>query len=131
MVFASRQRLPTFNDHDLSVTVNNEPVRQVKYTKSLGVFLDENLTWRKHVEDIVRKVSSGIGALKRIRGLIDQETAIKAYQGFIEPYFSYCAPVWDGIGDTLCDKLQKLQNRAARVITRSSYDTSSSFLLKS
>ncbi len=37
---------------------------------------------------------------KRVRGLIDNETANKAYQGFIEPYFSYCAPGWDGLGDT-------------------------------
>ena len=43
----------------------------------------------------------------------------------IEPYFSYCAPVWDGLGHTLSDRLQKLQNRAARVIMRSSYDISS------
>ena len=70
-----------------------------------------------------------LGALKRIRGLIDQETAIKAYQGFIEPYFSYCAPVWDGLGHTLSDRLQKPQNRAARVITRSSYNISSNLLL--
>ena len=60
-----------------------------------------------------------------MRGLIDQETANKAYQGFIEPYFS----VWDGLGDTLSDRLQKLQNRAARVITRSSYDISSNLPL--
>jgi hypothetical protein len=52
------------------------------------------------------------------------------YQGLIEPYFSYCAPVWDGIGSKLSDKLQKLQNRAARVITRSSYDASSSSVLE-
>ena len=84
--------------------------------------LDENLTWRDYVEVISKKISSGIGALQRIRGLIDQETAIKAYQGFIEPYFSYCAPVWDGLGHTRSDRLQKLQNRTARVITRSSYD---------
>ena len=38
------------------------------------------------------------------------------YQGLIEPYFSYCAPAWDGIGSKLSDKLQKLQNRAARVL---------------
>ena len=44
----------------------------------------------------------------------------------MQPYFSYGAPVWDGIGKTLSEKLQKLQNRAARVITRSSYDVSSS-----
>ncbi len=51
-------------------------------------------------------------------------------QGLIEPYFSYCAPVWDGICSKLSDKLQKLQNRAARVITRSSYDASSSSVLE-
>ena len=60
---------------------------------------------------------------------MDRETAIKVYKGFIEPYFSYCAPVWDGIGVTLSDRLQKLQNRAARVITQSTYDISSRDLL--
>ena len=129
MVIGSRQRLATFDDPELCVTVNNASVKQVKFAKTLGVTLDENLTWRDHVEVISKKISSGIGALKRIRELIDQDTAIKAYQGFIEPYFSYCAPVWDGLGHTLSDRLQKLQNRAARVITRSSYDISSNLLL--
>jgi hypothetical protein len=61
---------------------------------------------------------------------ISQDTAARVYQGLIEPYFSYCAPVWNGIGSKLSDKLQKLQNRAARVITRSSYDASSSSVLE-
>ena len=38
-------------------------------------------------------------------------------------HFDYCGPVWDTVGKTLSDKLQRLQNRAARVITASSYDT--------
>ena len=129
MIICSRQRLATFNNYELSVSVDNVPVRQVSSTKTLGLTLDENLTWRNHVEVITKKISSGIGALKRVRGMIDQETAIKAYKGFIEPYFSYCAPVWDGLGVTLSDRLQKLQNRVARVITRSTYDISSSQLL--
>ena len=37
--------------------------------------------------------------------------------------------VWDGISGCLSDKLQKLQNRAARVITQSPFDTSSNLLL--
>ncbi len=73
--------------------------------------LDENLTWKNHVGAITKKISSGISALKRVRGLIDNESAIKAYQGFIEHYFSFCAPVWDGLRDILSDWLQKLQNR--------------------
>jgi hypothetical protein len=59
---------------------------------------------------------------RRGRGLIEQETANKAYQAFIEPHFSYCARVWDGLGDTLSDRLQKLT-------TRSSYDISSNLLV--
>jgi hypothetical protein len=95
------------------------PLRQlVSSTKALELTLDENLTWRNHAEVITKKISSRIGALKRVRELIDKETAIKAYKGFIEPYFSYCAPAWDGLGVTLSDRLQKLQNRVVRVITR-------------
>ena len=41
----------------------------------------------------------------------------------VEPYFGYCSIVWNGIGDNLANKLQKLQNRAARVITDTDYLT--------
>ena len=43
--------------------------------------------------------------------------------------FDYCSLVWDGLSDQLSDKLQKLQNRAARVILKANYGTSSSLLL--
>ena len=39
--------------------------------------------------------------------------------------------VWDGLSQQLSEKLQKLQNRAARVITKSSYNTNSNYLLNS
>ena len=47
----------------------------------------------------------------------------------IQPHFDYCCSVWDELGDTLATKLQKLQNRAARVVTRSSYDADAGALL--
>ena len=53
------------------------------------------------------------------------------YKGRIEPYFDLCIAVWDGLTQQLSEKLQKLQYRAIRVITKSSYDTSSRFLLNS
>ena len=45
------------------------------------------------------------------------------------PHFDYCSPVWDCLSGHLSDKLQKLQNRAARIITKSPFDTSSDHLL--
>ena len=58
-------------------------------------------------------------------------TTLEIYKGLIEPHFDYCSVVWDGLSQQLSEKLQKLQNRAARVITKSSYNTNSSYLLKS
>ena len=41
-----------------------------------------------------------------------------------KPYFNYCSEVWGHCNKSLSNRLQKLQNRAARVLTFSSYDTS-------
>ena len=46
-------------------------------------------------------------------------------------HFDYCSVVWVGLSQQLSEKPQKLQNRAARVITKSSYNTNSSYLLNS
>ena len=51
------------------------------------------------------------------------------YNALIMPHFDYCSPVWDCLSGYLSDKLQKLQNRAARVITKSPFDASSNHLL--
>ena len=78
-----------------------------------------------------KKVASSISALKRVRPFIPLNTAIKIYKGVIEPHFDYGSVFRDGLSQELIEKLQKLQNRAARVITKSSFDTNSSYLLNS
>ena len=54
---------------------------------------------------------------------------MQIYRALIQPHFDYCCSVWDGLGETLSCKLQKLQNRAARVILRTNYDASAGILL--
>ena len=83
-----------------------------------------------HIHEISKKVSSGIGALKRVRPFVSMHTTIKINKSLMEPHFDYCSVVWDGLSQQLNHKLQKLQNRAVRVITKSSIDTSSRYLLK-
>ena len=65
---------------------------------------------------------------KRTHTLIVKSTAILLYRVLIEPYFDYCCPVWDGLTNELAEKLQKLQNRAIRVITMSDYYSSTTAL---
>ena len=63
----------------------------------------------------------GIRILKRIRPFVGLKHLINVYRSIVVPYFTYCCIVWDSIGETLVESLQKLQNRAACVITGDSY----------
>jgi hypothetical protein len=44
------------------------------------------------------------------------------YNAFVLPHFNYCSTVWNDGSCTIINKLSKLQRRAARVITSSTYD---------
>ena len=61
--------------------------------------------------------------IKRVRPFIPTDVAVHIYNAFISPHFDYCSPVCDCISGSLSDKSQKLQNRAASVITKSAFDT--------
>ena len=45
------------------------------------------------------------------------------------PYFDYCSEVRGSLGKCLSERLQKLQNRAARIITFSGYEHRSTDIL--
>ena len=61
----------------------------------------------------------------------NQETLKTIYYSLVQPYFDYCDVVWGDCSKTRADKLQKLQNRAAWIITRADYSIRSSHVLNS
>ena len=84
--------------------------------------VDENLTWNVHIEHISKTIASGIGILKRSRSFVPFETLLCIYNALVQPHFDYCSVVWGNCNKSLSIKLQKLQNRAARILTSSSCD---------
>ena len=80
---------------------------------------------------ICSKVSAGIGAIRRIRPFVSSATLKLMYNAIVQPYFDYCSPLWDNCGIGPKDRLQKFQNRAARVISGATCDVRSVDLLES
>ena len=70
-----------------------------------------------YIAKLSKKIASGIGAIKRIRDFVPTPTLHCIYNALIQSQFDYCNIVWGNCGKTLFDRLQKLQNRAARVLT--------------
>ena len=74
----------------------------------------------KHIIPIL-KLS---GHLKRKRHLVPFNILINVYDShLVQPHFNYCSVVWGNCGSGLSEKLQKLQNRAARILMYASYDS--------
>ena len=127
MLIGSRRKLYTITDSPV-VSINGTPVNQVLTSKSLGVLIDADLTWGSHIEKLAKKIASGIAAIKRVRQLVPPSSNIAPYLQSLDS----AAFLFGGgnCGVKLADKLHKLQNRAARALTFSSYDTDASQLFQ-
>ena len=122
MIIGSRQRLNA-QCEEIDINIDDRTIKKVDHTKSL-LAIDAQLSLSKHVDEICKKASSAIGALKRVRPFIPTDVVVQIYNALILPHFDYCSPVWDCMSGSSSDKLQKLQNRAARVITQSPFEKS-------
>ena len=81
-------------------------------------------------ENICKKITAGISAIRRVKPFVDKDTLISIYNAIVRPYFDYCCEVWDVFAESQSKRLQKLQNRAARIILNMSNDVNHSIALR-
>ena len=107
------------------IFMDGKPIGRVRSAKSVGVYIDERLSWDDHVNYLSKRISSVIAGLRQVRPFISTTTAVTIYRSLILPLFDYCDVAWDTLSKTSAQRLQKLQNRAARVITCQGYEVRS------
>ena len=78
-----------FIDDKLSININSKAISQVKSAKTLGLHIEETLSWSKHLEHIHKKVGPLLGLLKRIRNYVDQDTLVNICKALIQPHLEY------------------------------------------
>ena len=110
--------------------MNQSLYTRVHKSKTLGVIIDEHFLWNHQIQNTVTKASKGIGMMRRIKQFVPKSTLVKIYNAIVLSHFDYCSLVWDNCCDYLKNRLQKLQNRAARIITGKTYEVSSEDVLK-
>ena len=78
LLIGARQRLSTVERNPV-IEINQFPIKQVSTSKSLGVHIDGNLSWKCHINEISKKIASGISAIKRIRYFLPFEILLNVY----------------------------------------------------
>ena len=87
--------------------------------RSLGVLFDPSLSMNEHVTSICKSVHFHLRNIGMIRHLIDKDTAKLLVNSFITSRIDYCNSFLAEIPKCQLNRLQKLQNKAARIVTRS------------
>lgn len=105
-----------------SLTLNKQALQMVSQYKYLGILLNPSLTLSDHILKTIGHVTGKINTLSTLCRYITHKMAITIYKGTILPLLEYANVTYTLISASQRHKLQRLQNRALRVIFRNSTD---------
>ena len=87
------------------------------HVKILGVYVDKDLNWVKHINHVKKKSMNVTRNIHRINYLLPIQHRINLYHGVISPQFEYADVAWGGCAEKDKKRLQTVQNFAAKSIT--------------
>jgi len=103
----------------IDLKLNDHSLQRVNFAKFLGVYIDENLNWKHHIDEIALKIAKNNGVLTKLKYYLPTFVLLKLYNSFISPYLSYCSCIWSSANvNTKLNKLAIAQKRAVRSVAK-------------
>jgi hypothetical protein len=116
--------------NSIDLRLNNSNIEQVYSTKFIGVVLDSNLKWDKHIQMVKNKVAKGLGILCKAKKTINRNILVTLYYSIIYPHYIYCIEVWGNSAQVYITPLLRMQKKIVRMITSSPYRAESHPIFK-
>ena len=113
----------------LWIKVGSEKIWESQTEKLLGMLVDKNLNFEAHLKTLCKKVNQKISALARIAGILPFQKRHILLKTFIESQFSYCPLIWMFCSGTMNNKINRIHERALRIVYRD-YESTFEDLLK-
>ena len=120
----------------LSIKINGTPLIQIahnleeKSTKFLGIFIDESMTWKYHINHVNKKISRALFIIKQVKNLLPLDCLRTLYFALIHPHLSYGITAWGNASQVTLKRKNILQKRAIRTICRANYNSHTEPLFK-
>ena len=115
-------------DQDFLIKIGDQEVERIgndcniKSFKFVGVYLDEYITWDKHVNHVINKVSSANFALNQLKKILPLNIRKTIYNSLVKPHIEYSIITW---GNANCEGMKRLktkQKQAIRNVANASYN---------
>ena len=111
---------------NFNIVLNGETIDCRSSEKYLGLILDNNLSFKPHIDYVCCKISKALGIIYRSRDFLPKSVLVSLYYSLVYPYLNYCIIAWGNTFDSHLQPLRVLQKKIIRIILFKSFGSPSS-----
>lgn len=113
MTFGSAKRLS-----DVNILFDGTAITRVRQYKCLGFVLDEDLSFKKHVDHVKKQVRPFIFLMWRNGKFIPMEKRKQTYFAYVHSHSLYMLAIYGECGSCKLKQLQTIQNRCIKALLK-------------
>ena len=101
----------------LDIKIREPILTKVSTVKFLGDVLDENLTFKDHVNKVTSNISKSVGVMRRLHCQLPANVMVKLYYCLVYTHLTYALLAWGRSGSTNAAKIECIHRRACKLLT--------------
>lgn len=99
--------------------IGTEAINRQTQMRDLGVIFDEKLNFKPHIQGMIKRVRSMIGAAYRFTREVGEPNLImKVFNVYMRPILEYGHPIWDQATVRLTEDIERLQHTVTSMALR-------------
>ena len=103
---------------DRFLTIDNTIISFSSNAKNLGVYFDPMLCMSHHLDHLCKVLNFELRQISQLSSLLDKNSLQTLVSAFLFSRLDYCNLLFYGLPDSSLDRLQKIQNHAAKVVLK-------------
>ena len=104
------------DERSFNIHINNVKIKNSNEVTLLGIKINKNLTFKKHISELCRRASYKLHTLRRIRKYLTVEKAKLLENAFINSQFNYAPLIWMFANKSSIDKILKIHKRTLQIV---------------
>ena len=118
IIFRSPQKLLTTN---ISIKLNKFKLTPVHYVKYLGMYIDNTLSWKTHINNLSNKLARANGIISKLRHYVSFQSIKSVYYAIFYSHVIYGALVWQFTSAEYISKISNIQKKSVRLMSFSDF----------
>uniref|UniRef100_A0A1B6KJW0 Reverse transcriptase domain-containing protein n=1 Tax=Graphocephala atropunctata TaxID=36148 RepID=A0A1B6KJW0_9HEMI len=122
IVFDLKNKFTDFLENtNFNIDLKNQCLERKKSAKFLGLTIDHKLLWTEHVDNLCKKLSSGLFALRKMSYYCDTSILLILYHAQIQSHIQFGLQIYGGTSHSNMVKVLIAQKKAVRIILKMKY----------